>query len=126
MTKEKFISRMKDDEFKAAFKEMIVMKDALYLEVTKNTPDTKKITLSEYLMVMRALTNNLVKDFETANRSYLDIVSKTKVSEGLKQVVAEGLSNIENIKNQAEFMNSELYEDMIEIAQIYEHKRIPM
>ena len=110
MTTEKFLKLVNDEDFRQIFRQM---------DENRKTID-EKISLSQFLKEQRRKTLEIASDYKNKLMDYIKIIVDTKADKDTKALALMGLSNRKNVYSAAEFVDSDIYTNLIQVAEVYD------
>lgn len=115
MTTEKWIKLVHDEDFKQLF---------IQMDENRKLID-ESIALSDFLKGQKRKTLELASDYDNKLLEYIKIIVDVSADKDEKSLALIGLSNRKNVYSMAEFVDSEVYNNLIEVAEVYDAIRVP-
>lgn len=115
MTTKKWIKLVQDEDFQELFRQM---------DENRKTID-ESVPLSEFLRGQRRKTLELASDYKNKLLEYIKVIVDVDADKDAKSLALMGLNNRENVYTMAEFVDSEVYNNLIEVAEVYDAMYAP-
>ena len=113
MTTEKWMKLVGDEDFRELFRQMDNNRKKV----------NEKLSLSEFLKAQKRKTLELATDYKNKLVDYIKIIVDTKADKDIKDLAIMGLKNRTNVYSAAEFVDSDVYNNLIEVAEVYDAMR---
>ena len=113
MTTEKWMKLVGDEDFRQLFRQM---------DENRKTID-ENMSLSEFLKGQKRKTLELVSDYKNKLLDYIKIIVDTRADKDVKELAIMGLKDRTNVYSAAEFVDSGIYNNLIEVAEVYDASR---
>ena len=115
MTTKKWLKLVQDEDFKQLFRQMDENRKA----IDENVP------LSEFLRGQKRKVLELASDYKNKLLEYIKVIVDIDADKDQKSLALMGLSNRKNVYSMAEFVDSDIYNNLIEVAEVYDAISIP-
>ena len=110
MTTKKWMKLVGDKDFQELFRQMDENRKAI----------DESVSLSEFLKEQKRKTLELASDYKNKLVDYIKIIVDTRADKDLKELAVMGLKDRTNVYSAAEFVDSDIYNNLIEVAEVYD------
>ena len=110
MTTEKWLELVWDEDFRQLFRQM-----------ENNRKATgSNMSLSEFLKAQKRETLALASSYKNRLLDCIKIIVDTRADKDMKSLALMGLTDRKNVFSAAEFVESDIYNNLVEVAEVYD------